>query len=195
MSRHISVYRRMLLVYPTAFRDAYGEEMVRLFEDLLADARRPRQRLGVLRLWLITLVDLLASATRQRMENTMNNHPALTRAILVAVPVGALASLFFIGVAAGLFALALGMAVLAAHWGSLGAALGEPRRRRWWVAPLLGLALVAAGVGVTQLPAGSEDVRWGLGSLMGFSGVLTALWSVLLSVISIVRRPPAPSAS
>jgi len=182
VSRHISLYRRMLLVYPAAFRDAYADEMVRLFEDLLADAKRPGQRLGVLRLWTLTMVDLLTSARRQRMEGAMNNHPAITRALLVAVPVATVAGLFVIGPALALFALALGIAVLATRWRSLGAALGEPRRGRWWVAPLLGLALVAAGVGITQLP-GPGDLRWGLATLLGLIGMVTAVGSVLLSLV------------
>ena len=181
MSRHLSLYRRILLVYPAAFRDSYRDEMVRLFEDLLADAKRPEERLGVLRLWIFTVVDLLNSATRQRMEDAMNNHPALTRLLLVAVPVATVAGLWTIGPPLALFALALGIALLAGRWRSLGPALFGPRR--WWVAPILGLALMAMGVGIIALPIGSESVRWALASFIGLIGMVTAIGSALLALV------------
>ena len=191
MSRHISLYRRLLVVYPAAFRHAYADEMVRLFEDLLADARRPGERLGILRLWMSTVIDLLTSATRQRMEDAMNNHPALTRLLLVAIPTATLAGLFVVGPALGLAALALGIVLLALRWRSLATALRSPGRREWWITPLVGLALIGAAVGITALP-GPGDLRWGLASLLFVIGALVALGSVLRSLVAIVSRPPTP---
>jgi len=123
----------------------------------------------------------------------MNNHPAITRLLLVAVPTAALAGLFFVGYAVGLFALALGIALVAARWRSLGPALFGPQRRPWWIVPAFGIALIAAAVGITQLP-GPGDVVWGLATLVGVIGSVTALGSVLLSLIGIARRPRATSA-
>ena len=191
MSRHVSLYRRMLLVYPAAFRDAYADEMVRLFEDLLADAKRPGERLGIPRLLMSTVIDLLTSGTRQRMEDPMNNHPALTRLLLVAVPTATLGVLFLVGPALGLAALALGIALLALRWRSLASALRGRGRREWWTAPLVGLALIGAAVGITALP-GPGDLRWGLASLLFVIGALVALGSVLHSLVAIVSRPPVP---
>ena len=194
VSRHISLYRQLLLLYPAAFRDAYADEMVRLFEDLLADARRPGEPRGVLRLWMSTVIDLVTSATRQRMEDAMNNHPVLTRLLLVAVPTAAFAGLFIVGPAIGLSVLALGIAAVALRWRSLAAALRGPGRREWWITPLVGLALIGAAVGVTQLP-GPGDVRWGLASLLFLLGALIAVGSVLRSLFALARRPPTLSPS
>ena len=191
VSRHVSVYRRMLLVYPAAFRHAYAEEMVRLFEDLLAEARRPGERPGVLRLWMSSVIDLLTSATHQRMEDAMNNHPALTRLLLVAVPTATLTGLFVVGPALGLAASALGIVLLALRWRTLATALRGPGRSQWWIGPLVGLALIGAAVGITALP-GPGDLRWGLASLLFVIGALIALGSVLRSLVAIVSRPPAP---
>ena len=122
----------------------------------------------------------------------MNNHPVLTRLLIVAVPVGALAGLFAIGPALGLSALALGIAVIALRWRSLGSALRGPGRGEWWLAPLFGLMLMGAAVGVTRL-GGPGDLRWGLASLLFVMGTLIAVGSVLRSLVVIVSRPPRPS--
>ena len=124
----------------------------------------------------------------------MNNHPALTRLLLVAVPTATLAGLFVIGPALGLAALALGIAMLALRWRSLAPALRGPGRREWWIAPLVGLALIAAAAGITALP-GPGDLRWGLASLVFVIGTLIAVGSVLRSLVAVVSGPPAPSAS
>jgi hypothetical protein len=168
--------------------------MLRLFEDLLTDAKRSGEPVAVPRLWIWAISDLLTSSTRQRMEDAMNNHPVITRTLLLAVPVAALAGLAVVGPALAVSALALGVALLALRWRSLGSALSAPRRGRWWFTPLVGLALVGASFGVTHLP-GRGDYIWGLASLLFLIGALMALGSILLSLIEIVRRPPAHLAS
>jgi phosphoribosylaminoimidazole-succinocarboxamide synthase len=84
----------MLIAYPAAFRDDYADELAGLFEDLLADARRSGRPLSVLRFWLSVFLDLLTSATRERMEDAMNNHPIrsrMTSPVLLETPLANLA--------------------------------------------------------------------------------------------------------
>jgi hypothetical protein len=176
----------MLRLYPGAFRQSYGDELLRLFEDLLQDAREPGSRLGVLRLWTYIVVDLLTSVVNQRMEDPMNNHPVLTRLLILAVPVAALGALFAVGPAFGVSALALGMAAIALRWRSLGSALRGPGGGAWWLAPLFGLALMGAAAGVTHLP-GRGDYIWALASLLFVIGGLTLVGSLLRSLYVYLR--------
>lgn len=116
----------------------------------------------------------------------MNNHPVLTRLLIVAVPVAALAGLFTIGPALGVSALALGIAAIALRWRSLGSALRGSGRGEWWLAPLFGLLLMGAAVGVTQL-GGPGDLRWGVASLLFVIGGLTIVGSLLRSLYVYLR--------
>ena len=118
----------------------------------------------------------------------MTNHPIITRVLLVAVPVAALAGLFLVGPALAVSALAIGVALLALRWSSLGNALRVSGRGRWWLAPLVGIALIGVSYGVTMLP-GRGDLIWGLASLLFLIGAATAVGSVLLSLIGWTRRP------
>lgn len=132
MNSHVTLYRRMLLVYPTKFRRVYGEEMAQLFADLLADQRRSGQRPGILRLWVHAVVDSLSNGSRERVEETMHNNAALTRTLLVAIPI-AVAGLYFAGLGpVALLVLVPGILALIARRRSLPDALVGPWSGRWW---------------------------------------------------------------
>ena len=124
----------------------------------------------------------------------MNNHPMLTRMLLIGVPVAALAGMAFMGSVVGIVVLALGLVLLTLGWRAVSASFHGPSPKRWWFTPLLGIALFGVGIGITQLP-GPGDLIWGLASLVGLIGVVTALVSVFLSLFALTRRPAAPSAS
>lgn len=62
MSRHARVYRRLLDLYPAAFRDEYADEMTRIFEDQLRDARTAGGVAAIVRLWARSAVDVLVTA-------------------------------------------------------------------------------------------------------------------------------------
>jgi hypothetical protein len=68
MSRHVRCYRRLLALYPGAFRAEYADEMARLFADQLRDARRAGGAMPVARLWAATVADLVATASRQHAQ-------------------------------------------------------------------------------------------------------------------------------
>jgi hypothetical protein len=67
VSRHVRLYRGLLRVFPSAFRDEYEDEMTRLFADQLAEARSASERIAVPRLWLRCAADLASTAPRQHL--------------------------------------------------------------------------------------------------------------------------------
>jgi hypothetical protein len=76
-SRHVHVYGLLLRLYPRRFRAAYRHEMQVLFAQQLEDARASGGSAGVLRLWIRSLFDLVATAPSEH----------LVREALVAQPV------------------------------------------------------------------------------------------------------------
>ena len=194
MNRHASFYRRLLRVYPATLREEYAEEMSGVFEDLLSDAQESGRRFPALRTWRFVIVDLVASASRERMEDAMNNHPIPTRMLLIGVPVASLAGMAFFGSVIGIPVLAAGLVLLMLGWRAVSASMYGPSPRPWWLTPLLGIALFGVGIVFTQLP-GPGDLMWGLATLLGLIGLLTALVSVAVSLFAWSRRPAAPSAS
>ena len=60
------IYGVLLFAYPKDFRREYGPHMAQVFHDCY---RAEKQRTRVFRLWLNTLVDLLRTAPKERMQN------------------------------------------------------------------------------------------------------------------------------
>lgn len=60
------IYGLLLFAYPRDFRREYGPHMTQVFRDCY---RAEKQRTRVFRLWLNTLVDLLRTAPKERMQN------------------------------------------------------------------------------------------------------------------------------
>jgi hypothetical protein len=74
----IRIYRRLLVLYPAAFRARYGDEMVQLFGDQWRDAQHGDGSGGTARTWLRTIRDLIVTAAaehltggRDRTQRTM----------------------------------------------------------------------------------------------------------------------------
>ena len=57
----VKVYQTLLLAYPTKFQQEYGSQMVQVFEDCCLRALRQGGTNGIVRLWVVTLLDLLQS--------------------------------------------------------------------------------------------------------------------------------------
>ena len=60
------IFRALLLLYSSDFREAYGDEMTRFFNDRLARARETGGELAAARLWLRTSVDVARTAIAER---------------------------------------------------------------------------------------------------------------------------------
>ncbi len=65
VGRHQRVYRRLLRLYPSAFRTRYGDEMVQLFGDQLCDSRVRGESNGIARTWFHAVWDLLVTAASE----------------------------------------------------------------------------------------------------------------------------------
>lgn len=61
------LYTLLLYLYPRSFRAEYGEPMVQLFRDKNRDVLRNGHALGLFRLWLFALLDLLRTALAERL--------------------------------------------------------------------------------------------------------------------------------
>jgi hypothetical protein len=60
------VYRSLLRAYPRGFRDEYGDEMVRCFQDLCREQLEDSGALGLAALWTHTLREMLYTAFKER---------------------------------------------------------------------------------------------------------------------------------
>ena len=194
MNRHASFYRRLLRVYPATLREEYADEMSGVFEDLLSEAQQSGRRFPVLRTWSFVMLDLVASASHERMEDAMNNHPIPTRMLLIGVPVASLAGMALFDSVIGIPVLAAGLVLLALGWRAVSASMYGLSPKPWWFTPLLGIALFGVGIAFALLP-GPTDLMWILATLVGTIGMVTVLVSVAFSLFSWIRRPAAPSAS
>lgn len=67
MSRHERAFRRLVRLYPAAFRAEYEDQLVGLFADQLRDARNG-PALAVVRLWAQVLIDLIATAPQEHLR-------------------------------------------------------------------------------------------------------------------------------
>jgi hypothetical protein len=68
MNRHERIYRRLLRLYPAAFRARYGDAMISLFREQLRDARTSGERRQIASLWARCLVDLVVTVPKQHFD-------------------------------------------------------------------------------------------------------------------------------
>jgi hypothetical protein len=64
----VKVYQMLLVAYPTKFRQEYGPHMVQMFRDCCLRAFRQSGTNGMLKLWAITLCDLLRSSIEEHLQ-------------------------------------------------------------------------------------------------------------------------------
>lgn len=93
-------YEALLHLYPKEFRATYGQQMRLTFRDACQAAYRQNGTVGLLALWLPTLLDLFKSALEERArqgEITMSNARLATLAGPLTIVVGAMWVLASIG--------------------------------------------------------------------------------------------------
>ncbi len=76
VSLSVRLYRRLLALYPAAYRREYGPWMVQAFRDLCRAAYRQGGAWRVGGLWLRTLADTLATAAAERLAVPPGRQPA-----------------------------------------------------------------------------------------------------------------------
>ncbi len=78
-------YAVVLHAYPPAFRREFGEPMSQAFRDVTRDACRRSGLAGLLRLWIVTLIDTSASVvTSYRRDSSPMSVPALVGGAIYA---------------------------------------------------------------------------------------------------------------
>jgi hypothetical protein len=185
---HARVYRALLRVYPAAFRERFGDEMVQLFGDQLRVARADAAPAGAARTWLRAIGDLAVTAAseRARKDRSVAHSLALSPSTssrvlgLAGILGGAvLLAAFLVDISAELNlvrlllfnvgAMALAVAVhqrqaTASRTLSLAVTVATVAANGWYIAMLL------FGIGRPQPPEGDPDFRL----IFFFAGV--ALW-------------------
>jgi len=79
------VYAALLHLYPADFRRGYAEELTLLFVDMQRAATAQGMP-ACMSLWLTVLLDLLSSATRERIRTMVNLKPATAISLALCLP-------------------------------------------------------------------------------------------------------------
>jgi hypothetical protein len=64
----VRVYQMLLAAYPTRFQQEYGPHMVQVFRDCCLRAVRQSGIKGMIRLWVVTILDLLQSVVSEHRQ-------------------------------------------------------------------------------------------------------------------------------
>ena len=73
------VYRALLPLYPAEFRQRFGADMVDFFRDRRRAAFRMSGTLGVVRVWIDALADLIGVASLERIDAIKRSMPPMHR--------------------------------------------------------------------------------------------------------------------
>lgn len=170
-SLHERAYRALLRLYPARFRARFGDEMVRLFGDLVRDAREAGRPAAAFRLWLRTLSDLAATAPAEHGRDRAVAHS------LSLAPSKATRVLGLLGILGGLLLLApfLPFIVIDER------AFNQARLF------LFGLGAMAIVVGVHRRQVSISPALAWLGAIPAF---LANAWYIVMLVLSIERTSP-----
>jgi hypothetical protein len=191
MGRHADVYRGLVRLYPRAFRDDYGDDLVQSFADLLTHH-------GAARTWRRTAIDLAVTVPRYRLETVMNPRHAettlyiVTAVVVVAAAVSILTALFPGGIA--LLVVAAVLTVVSASRLARSTRPPDARRRRHLLiaaAVLAATCVISTAVFWIEL---SNDVSWHGGKLVVYNAVffVTAIGALVCLVVGL-RAPRTPT--
>ncbi len=187
------VYRKLLRLYPSAFRHEFGVDLALHFDDLVAG-------LGTRRAWRRTAIDLTVTIPRYRLEHHMSEqHAASTTGLLVGACVAGSAFAVLIGfypIAPVL--LLIGIWLFLSRRGALAAAVrvhdSNRRLRRFKIAGVLalvtGLALVSYFWDLRDDEISTASLL--LHNLVGNSAMIGAIVFTILGVLT--RRDQQPQA-
>lgn len=67
LNKRFPLYRKLLLLYPQAYREQYGDQMLQTLADMLDDAPSPAQKLSV---WTRVSIDMPMSVLKQQLTYT-----------------------------------------------------------------------------------------------------------------------------
>ena len=78
----VRVYQMLLVAYPTKFQQEYGLKMAQVFEDCCLRALRQGGTNGILKLWAITLLDLIQSVISEHAQKEIEMKKAFDPEII-----------------------------------------------------------------------------------------------------------------
>jgi len=92
------LFRMLLILYPGSFRRDYGREMTLVFRDTCRQTQHRQGALGILELWLTTLLDLFSTALVERLAEVrhMSSIALFTRISGLLATVGGLLLLIMV---------------------------------------------------------------------------------------------------
>lgn len=183
----VETYRLAVRLYPKAFRDEYGDDLVLLLTVQLRDERAPRVAVR-------TAVDLLLTIPQRHLESRMSTtRPSTLPAVLGAVALSVLVVAVVVGhpaVLAGGVAVSLafgGLALLAAHR-DRPLTDARPWSAHWWRLLTSGVVilggLVAATTATGELPSGG----WFAAMAAGLAALLLVAAGLVLGIVHLASR-------
>jgi hypothetical protein len=186
-NRLVSAYRHTIRLYPRPFREEFGDDLVQLFADQLADERAARV---VTR----TTLDLALSVPQRHLESDMHvTRTSVLPIVFFALALSSLVVGLVVGHPAVLGACALAtltflaLAVVALHRAR---PLHEVRSipSRWWVVLGSGVALLAGLVVVTRATGELPEGGWFLAMVTGLTASVLIATGLVLGVVQLVGR-------
>jgi hypothetical protein len=186
-NRLVRAYRHTIRLYPRSFREEFGDDLVQLFADQLADERPARV---VTR----TLLDLALSVPQRHLESDMNvTRAAVLPIVFFVLALSSLTAGLVIGHPAVLAVCALAtlvflaLALVALHRAR---PLHEVRTlpSRWWVVLGAGVALLAGLIVVTRATGELPEGGWFLAMVIGLTSVVLIATGLVLGVVQLVGR-------
>ena len=186
--RSIDAYRQISKLYPKAFRDEYGEDLVATFAAQLGDT-------SAIRVWRSTIHDLVVTVPVEHLEVHMNRpNPHTVAVIASSVSVASLVVATTTGTGAdtGIFLLVAVLALVVATlaWRAARPATTERSFAEHWRAMLIvGVALLAAVLTIVNVPPyNSRDMPGAGWALMMLSLVISIALITVGLTTGVARR-------
>lgn len=185
------VYRSLLRLYPRAFRQAYGDDLVQHLDDLTADLGRRRALVRV-------AGDLTVTVPRYQLENLMTERrssTALNAFIIILAVAGVLSVL--VGLYPGVVLLLAAAVLFVSQRTAIARAIRRPdtsrRRRRLTIAAVLGVvfALSVMSFGMDTSDEHISDTSLMLHNVIGTPAMVGALAFLVIGLLT----PKQPAAS
>lgn len=190
----VGAYRWLVRLYPRAFRDEYGTDLVDLLTEQLRD--EPTGRV-IAR----GLVDLALTVPHQHLEAHMDRSPNLA----LTCALGALAfATTFVGIAVGhpaILVACLAAGIVLAGLAVLNARRGRPLTEaqpiaaHWWKPAAASTGLLLALVAITTATGELPDGGWFVAMITGLAALLLIGTGLVLGLIHLAQRRPTRSAT
>ena len=193
MSRRHPLYRAVVLLYPKEFRRDYGDDLVRHYDDLVADR-------GTATAWCRTALDAVLTVPRFRLESVMNaRHSDHTITVIAGLLVVVGAAMVFTVDSSGWAVLAVGLVLAIAQRSHIARSMRSPdtgaRRRRLRISALLGAIFVASYFVFSAVVGDSWTMRETVIAVIGNLAMVGAIGFLAAGLLTPRRRDDVKGAS